>query len=204
MDASRSVVWRGVPPETPRTHGVQQRVGARAWRRSALSPSRPISTPLSSPATTRDTEREQGRRQQLARRRRPASCVTMTTTSETEPATDRSMPPCMTTRVWPSATIARTAANGSMPSTAPLLRLLGAKSIPASTSSDQRDHDGDQAARQTSARGARRGASADVRGHAASSVGGSCWSAAVHQLLGRTVQRPVVVHKGYTRRKCGQ
>ena len=49
-------------------------------------------------------------------------------TSDTAPAIERSMPPCMTTRVWPSATIASTAANGSIPSSAPLLRLDDANS----------------------------------------------------------------------------
>jgi hypothetical protein len=67
----------------------------------------------------------------------------------------------------------------------------------------ERDDDGDQAARQRQ-RGALDAGVRGRTGHAASSVGGSCWSAAVHQLLGRTVQRPVVVHKGYTQRKCGQ
>ena len=46
--------------------------------------------------------------------------------SETDPGTERSMPPCWTTRVCPSATIARTAANGSIPSSAPRSRLVGA------------------------------------------------------------------------------
>ena len=45
------------------------------------------------------------------------------------------MPPCWTTSVWPMATIASTAANGSMPSSAPWLTLVGASSALATKSS---------------------------------------------------------------------
>src|SRR5262245_57324719 len=50
----------------------------------------------------------------------------MTTETDTAPTTERSMPPCMITSVWPRATMPSTAAKGSMPSSAPLLTLLEA------------------------------------------------------------------------------
>src|SRR5215475_7883410 len=55
----------------------------------------------------------------------------MTTPIETAPGTDRSKPPCWITSVWPSATMARTDANGNMPCSAPLLMLVDANSTPA-------------------------------------------------------------------------
>ena len=53
--------------------------------------------------------------------------VEMTTASETPPATERSNPPCCTTSICPSPTIARTAANGRLPDSAPAEMLEGAK-----------------------------------------------------------------------------
>ena len=41
------------------------------------------------------------------------------------------MPPCMTTSVWPSDAIASAAANGSIVSSTPLLRLEGANATQA-------------------------------------------------------------------------
>src|SRR3954464_4917824 len=48
-----------------------------------------------------------------------------TTVKEITPGTERSIPPCWMTSVWPTATIARIAANGSMPSSELWLRLCG-------------------------------------------------------------------------------
>lgn len=42
-------------------------------------------------------------------------CVTITSASEMPPATERSIPPCCTTSIWPSPAMASTAATGSMP-----------------------------------------------------------------------------------------
>ena len=49
--------------------------------------------------------------------------VTITTYRDKPPATERSMPPCMTTSAWPSDAIARADANGSIVRSTPLLRL---------------------------------------------------------------------------------
>ena len=59
------------------------------------------------------------------------SWVTMTTASETPPATDRSMPPCWTTSIWPRPAIASTAANGTMPTIALCEMLDGAIAAPS-------------------------------------------------------------------------
>src|SRR3954464_2005184 len=48
-----------------------------------------------------------------------------TTVNEITPGTERSIPPCWMTSVWPTATIARIAANGSIPSSELWLRLCG-------------------------------------------------------------------------------
>ena len=53
--------------------------------------------------------------------------MSRTIVSEIIPGTERSIPPCWTTRVWPIAAIASTAANGSMPSSAECRTLSGSK-----------------------------------------------------------------------------
>ena len=65
--------------------------------------------------------------------------VTRTTVSEMKPGTDRSMPRCWTTSVWPTAARMSTAANGHSAASALPPRLFGwkialtAKSSPVAT-----------------------------------------------------------------------
>src|SRR5690349_21195412 len=50
----------------------------------------------------------------------------MTTARDTPPATERSNPPCCTTSIWPSPTIAKMAAKGKLPAKEPYVTLDGA------------------------------------------------------------------------------
>ena len=89
-----------------------------------VMPTRLTSTPLSVPATSAASTASR-----IASGSLPLSPLgtdaMRTTVSEIIPGTDRSMPPCWMTRVWPTATIARMAAKGSMPSSELWLRLCG-------------------------------------------------------------------------------
>ena len=61
--------------------------------------------------------------------------VTSTTVSEMKPGTDRSMPRCWTTRVWPTAARMSTAANGHSADSALAPRLFGWKNALTANSS---------------------------------------------------------------------
>ena len=61
--------------------------------------------------------------------------VTMTTVREMKPGTDRSIPRCCTTRVWPAAARMSTAANGHSAASALPPRLLGWKTALTTKSS---------------------------------------------------------------------
>ena len=124
ISAIRSVVDRGIPSETANTTAVS-RVLVPSVATIGLSPRTATSTPLAIPAA-RTTTRANSTAPSSRSVWPWAVCVVMTTTTETAPATDRSMPACWMTSVWPRATIARTEANGSMPSRAPRLTLLDA------------------------------------------------------------------------------
>src|SRR3954452_33662 len=81
----------------------------------AVMPTRLTSTPVTTPAASAAPNAYTSANGSL-----PESPfgtrVMMTTVSEIIPGTDRSIPPCWTTSVCPTATMASTAANGSMPS----------------------------------------------------------------------------------------
>src|SRR6056297_96568 len=55
--------------------------------------------------------------------------VAITTANDTDPGTDRSKPPCCTTSICPSPTIARTAAKGRLPMSEPAETAEGAKTM---------------------------------------------------------------------------
>src|SRR3954468_6767646 len=120
-DASRAVVVVGMPDvyqsTAPYSRALVPSVATIGLRRM-----RPISVPLTRPATTAAPNATA-----IAAHNRllsPAGyLVTITTYSEKPPATDRSMPPCMTTSVCPRAAMASAEANGSMVSSVPLVTL---------------------------------------------------------------------------------
>src|SRR5437764_1831838 len=66
--------------------------------------------------------------------------VTRTTVSEMNPGTDRSMPRCCTTSVWPTAARMSTAANGHSAASALLPRLFGWKMALTANSSPVAAH----------------------------------------------------------------
>jgi hypothetical protein len=115
------VVVVGIPAvyqsTAPKSNAFVPSVATMGFRRI-----RPTSQPFTSPAAiaARNAIPMAGQRRALS----PAGyLVRITTYSEKPPATDRSMPPCMTTSVCPSDAIARAEANGSIVSNVPLVTL---------------------------------------------------------------------------------
>jgi hypothetical protein len=110
---SASVVVVGVPPDTWMTVPYSS-----AFIPSVVTigvmPTRLTRNPVSEPAASAAPNariRASGSFPES-----PAGCAVMiTTVSEIIPGTERSMPPCWITSVCPTATMARIAANGSIP-----------------------------------------------------------------------------------------